>query len=45
MENYQVLQRLDKVKLQINGLTHAGEGVGRYGRICSRHSARGYGFR
>lgn len=29
MENRKVLKK-DKVKLQINGLTHAGEGVGRY---------------
>lgn len=30
MENQQVLKKKDKVILQINGLTHAGEGVGRY---------------
>lgn len=30
MENQQVLKKKDKIILQINGLTHAGEGVGRY---------------
>ncbi len=34
MENHKVLQRLDKVKLKINGLTHAGEGVGRHGGMA-----------
>ncbi|MFX4262494.1 23S rRNA (uracil(1939)-C(5))-methyltransferase RlmD [Pelotomaculum propionicicum] len=31
---HRVLQRLDKVKLKINGLTHAGEGVGRHGGMA-----------
>lgn len=30
MENQQFPKKKDKVKLQINGLTHAGEGVGRH---------------
>lgn len=34
MENQQLLKKKDKVKLQINGLTHAGEGVGRHGGMA-----------
>jgi 23S rRNA (uracil1939-C5)-methyltransferase len=30
MEGRQILRTLDKIRLQINGLTHAGEGVGRH---------------
>ncbi len=30
MENQQLLKKKDKVILQVNGLTHAGEGVGRH---------------
>ena len=34
MENQQVLKKTEKVKLRINGLTHAGEGVGRHGGMA-----------
>lgn len=34
MRNHQVVKKEDKVRLQINGLTHAGEGVGRHGRMA-----------
>ncbi len=34
MKNQQLLKKKDKVKLQINGLTHAGEGVGRHGGMA-----------
>ncbi|MDD2553980.1 MAG: 23S rRNA (uracil(1939)-C(5))-methyltransferase RlmD, partial [Desulfotomaculaceae bacterium] len=30
MENQHLLKKKDKIKLQVNGLTHAGEGVGRH---------------
>lgn len=34
MRNHQVVKKEDKVRLQINGLTHAGEGVGRHGGMA-----------
>jgi tRNA/tmRNA/rRNA uracil-C5-methylase (TrmA/RlmC/RlmD family) len=30
MGNQQLLKKMDMVRLQINGLTHTGEGVGRH---------------